>query len=184
MLRLLRTADWDVDGARDDVRDYVIEQLRDPAGVLIVDDTGFLKKRSRPARVQRQYSGTAGRVENCQVGVAYAGDRGHALVGPRALPARVLDGRPGPLPRRRDPGRDRVRHQAPIEDGHARPAPSTSGLVDLAAPTQYRAAQPLPPTRAPIHLGAVAVTHPYDHNLWLGSQRATLGRCPRRLSRK
>jgi SRSO17 transposase len=67
MQRLLRRADWDVDGVRDDVRDYVVERLGDPAGVLIVDDTGFLKKGTRSAGVQRQYSGTAGRVENCHL---------------------------------------------------------------------------------------------------------------------
>ena len=74
MQRLLRRADWDVDGVRDDVRAYVVDQLGDEDGVLIADDTGFLKKGTRSAGVQRQYSGTAGRTENCQVGVflAYA----------------------------------------------------------------------------------------------------------------
>ena len=82
MQRLLRRADWEVDGVRDDVRDYVIEQLGEPDGVLIVDDTGFLKKGTRSAGVQRQYSGTAGRTENCQVGtfLAYASGHGHALI--------------------------------------------------------------------------------------------------------
>jgi SRSO17 transposase len=82
MQRLLRRADWDVDGVRDDVRGYVAGQLGDPAGVLIADETGFIKKGTRPAGVQRQYSGTAGRTENCQVGVflAYASVRGHALI--------------------------------------------------------------------------------------------------------
>ena len=82
MQRLLRRADWDIDGVRDDVRAYVIEQLGDPGGVLIADDTGFLKKGTRSAGVQRQYSGTAGRTENCQVGVllAYASRFGHALI--------------------------------------------------------------------------------------------------------
>jgi SRSO17 transposase len=82
MQRLLRWADWDVDGVRDDVRDYVIEHLAEPDGVLIADETGFLKKGTRSAGVQRQYSGTAGRTENCQVGVflAYASSRGHALI--------------------------------------------------------------------------------------------------------
>ena len=82
MQRLLRRADWDVDGVRDDVRDYVVEHLGDRDGVLIVDDTGFLKKGTRSAGVQRQYSGTAGRTENCQVGVflAYASVHGHALI--------------------------------------------------------------------------------------------------------
>src|ERR1700745_1442014 len=82
MQRLLRRADWDVDGVRDDVRDYVVEHLGDRDGVLIADDTGFLKKGIRSAGVQRQYSGTAGRTENCQVGVflAYASRHGHALI--------------------------------------------------------------------------------------------------------
>src|SRR5580704_2465633 len=82
MQRLLRRADWDVDGVRDDVRAYVVEQLGDADGVLIADDTGFLKKGTRSAGVQRQYSGTAGRTENCQVGVflAYASRFGHALI--------------------------------------------------------------------------------------------------------
>jgi SRSO17 transposase len=82
MQRLLRRADWDIDGVRDDVRDYVVEQLGDPDGVLIADDTGFLEKGTRSAGVQRQYSGTAGRTENCQVGVflAYASRHGHALI--------------------------------------------------------------------------------------------------------
>ena len=82
MQRLLRRADSDVDGVRDDVRAYVVEQLGDADGVLIADDTGFLKKGTRSAGVQRQYSGTAGRTENCQVGVflAYASRFGHALI--------------------------------------------------------------------------------------------------------
>src|SRR3954453_18046355 len=82
MQRLLRWADWDIDGVRDDVRDYVVEYLGDPGGVLIVDDTGFLKKGRMSAGVQRQYSGTAGRIENCQIGtfLAYASPRGHALI--------------------------------------------------------------------------------------------------------
>jgi SRSO17 transposase len=82
MQRLLRRADWDVDGVRDDVRDHVIEHLGDPDGVLIGDETGFVKKGRRSAGVQRQYSGTAGRTENCQVGtfLAYASRHGHALI--------------------------------------------------------------------------------------------------------
>jgi SRSO17 transposase len=82
MQRLLRRADWDVDGVRDDVRDYVIEHLGDAAGVLIADETGFIKKGTRSAGVQRQYSGTAGRTENCQAGtfLAYASVHGHALI--------------------------------------------------------------------------------------------------------
>ncbi|GAA4995219.1 IS701 family transposase [Yinghuangia aomiensis] len=80
--RLLNRIDWDADAVLDDVRGYVVEHLGDPEAVLIVDDTGFLKKGTRSAGVQRQYSGTAGRTENCQVGVflAYATARGRTLI--------------------------------------------------------------------------------------------------------
>jgi SRSO17 transposase len=82
MQRLLSRARWDVDGVRDDVRDYVVEHLGEPGGVLVVDETGFLKKGRKSAGVQRQYSGTAGRIENCQPGVflAYRSARGQALI--------------------------------------------------------------------------------------------------------
>jgi SRSO17 transposase len=82
MQRLLTTARWDADALRDDVRGYVVEHLGDRGGVLVVDETGFVKKGGKSAGVQRQYSGTAGRVENCQVGVflAYASRKGRALV--------------------------------------------------------------------------------------------------------
>jgi SRSO17 transposase len=82
MQRLLTTTRWDPDALRDDVGDYVVEQLGDPGGVLVVDETGFLKKGGKSAGVQRQYSGTAGRIENCQVGVflTYASGRGRGLV--------------------------------------------------------------------------------------------------------
>jgi len=82
MQRLLGEADWDADGVRDDVRDVVIESIGDEDAVLIGDDTGFLKKGTRSAGVQRQYSGTAGRTENCQIGtfLAYASRRGRALI--------------------------------------------------------------------------------------------------------
>lgn len=82
MQRLLRKADWDVDGVRDDLRDLVVEQLGDPDAVVVIDETGFLKKGDRSAGVQRQYSGTAGRTENCQIGVfaAYVSSAGHALI--------------------------------------------------------------------------------------------------------
>ena len=83
MQRLLRTADWDVDGVRDDLRSYVLEQLGDVAtGVFVVDETGFVKKGVRSAGVQRQYTGTTGKIDNCQLGVflAYASSRGRALI--------------------------------------------------------------------------------------------------------
>lgn len=79
---LLCSPCWDADVVRDDVRDYVAEHLGDPAGVLIADETGFLKKGTRSAGVQRQYSGTAGRTENCQIGtfLCYASGKGRALI--------------------------------------------------------------------------------------------------------
>jgi SRSO17 transposase len=82
MQRLLNNARWDARQVRDDLRAYVVEQLGDPAGVLVVDETGFLKKGTKSAGVQRQYSGTAGRIENCQLGVflAYASPAGRALI--------------------------------------------------------------------------------------------------------
>jgi SRSO17 transposase len=82
MQRLIASATWNADAVRDDLRAYVVEHLGDPGGVLIVDETGFLKKGDKSAGVQRQYSGTAGRIENCQIGVflAYAGRGGHAFL--------------------------------------------------------------------------------------------------------
>jgi SRSO17 transposase len=82
MQRLLRTADRDVDGVRNDLRGYVVDQLGDSSGVWIVDDTGFINKGVRSAGVARQYTGTSEKIDNCQLGVflAYGSARGRALV--------------------------------------------------------------------------------------------------------
>jgi len=82
MQRLLSTSDWDPDLVRDDLQRYVVRYLGDPGGVLIIDETGFLKKGTRSAGVARQYSGTAGRVENCQIGVflTYAAAAGRTFL--------------------------------------------------------------------------------------------------------
>jgi SRSO17 transposase len=72
MQRLLNFYSWSADTVRDDLRSYVTAAIGDPSGVLIPDETGFLKKGMMSAGVARQYSGTAGRVENCQVGVFLA----------------------------------------------------------------------------------------------------------------
>jgi len=82
MQRLLATADWEPDLVRDDLRGSVVEHLGDPQAVLVVDETGFLKKGTTSVGVQRQYSGTAGKVDNCQLGVvlAYASSRGRAFI--------------------------------------------------------------------------------------------------------
>jgi SRSO17 transposase len=79
---LLGRAGWDADAVRDDLWAYGIEHLGDPHGVVVIDETGFLKKGRHSVGVARQYSGTAGRVENCQIGVflAYASACGHALL--------------------------------------------------------------------------------------------------------
>jgi SRSO17 transposase len=82
MQHLLDRAKWDCNGVRDALRMYVLETLATPNGVLVIDETGFLKKGCKSAGVQRQYSGTAGRIENCQMGVflSYASLRGHTLL--------------------------------------------------------------------------------------------------------
>jgi SRSO17 transposase len=82
MQRLLASAVVDADGLRDDLRGYVTGHLGDPAAVLIVDETGDVKKGTMTAGVQRQYTGTAGRIENAQVAVylAYAAQRGYAFI--------------------------------------------------------------------------------------------------------
>ena len=79
---LLSRSVWDADLIRDDLRGYVIDNLGDPSAVLVVDETGDLKKGSHSVGVQRQYTGTAGRIENSQVAVylAYASPTGHALI--------------------------------------------------------------------------------------------------------
>ena len=79
---LLGRARWDADAVRDDLRDYVVDALGDPEAVLVVDETGDLKKGAASVGVQRQYTGTAGRIENAQVAVylTYATGRGHALI--------------------------------------------------------------------------------------------------------
>jgi SRSO17 transposase len=79
---LLGRSRWSSDDLRDLVRDYALEALADAGGVLVIDETGFLKKGRHSVGVGRQYSGTAGRIENCQVGVfaTYASRWGHALV--------------------------------------------------------------------------------------------------------
>jgi SRSO17 transposase len=73
---------WDADAVRDDLRAYVVEHLGDADAVLVLDETGFVKKGTHSVGVRRQYSGTAGRIENCQIGVflGYAGRHGHALI--------------------------------------------------------------------------------------------------------
>jgi SRSO17 transposase len=96
MQRLLNFYRWDADAVRDDLRGYVLDQITDPTGVVVADETGFLKKGTKSAGVQRQYSGTAGRIENCQLGVflTYVSARGRALIDRELyLPASWTDDR-------------------------------------------------------------------------------------------
>nr|WP_157546735.1 IS701 family transposase [Hamadaea tsunoensis] len=96
MQRLLRDVVWDAETVRDQLRDLVVEHLGHPDAILIVDETGFLKKGTGSVGVQRQYSGTAGRIENCQVAVflAYASPHGRALIDRRIyLPQSWIDDR-------------------------------------------------------------------------------------------
>ena len=92
MQHLLARAKWDAGGVRDDVRGYVIEHLGDPGAVLVIDETGDIKKGTATPGVQRQYTGTAGRIENAQVAayLGYAAPRARPHR-PRAVPAEVLD---------------------------------------------------------------------------------------------
>jgi len=108
----LARASWDADAVRDDLRDYVVDAFGDRSAVLILDETGDVKKGVHSVGVQRQYSGTAGRIENSQVAVylTYAAPRGHALIdralyyhdrGPRILIAAMAPeslGTTEPLP--------------------------------------------------------------------------------------
>jgi SRSO17 transposase len=79
---LLGRANWDADAVRDDLREYVLEHLAGDESVLVVDETGFIKKGDKSVGVKRQYTGTVGKRENCQVGVfvAYASERGQAFI--------------------------------------------------------------------------------------------------------
>jgi SRSO17 transposase len=85
--RLLNLSPWDADEARDLVRTYTMENFADPRGVLIADPTGFAKKGTKSAGTQRQYSGTLGRIDNCQIGVflAYANTTGDRVLIDREL---------------------------------------------------------------------------------------------------
>lgn len=82
MQHLLERASWDTDAVGGELRSYVGDRLGEPGGILVVDETGDAKKGSSTVGVQRQYSGTLGRIENCQVAVylGYASSRGHAMI--------------------------------------------------------------------------------------------------------
>ena len=111
---LLYNYRWDADLVRDDLKGYVIEHLADSDAVLVVDETGFLKKGDKSVGVQRQYSGTADRIENCQIGVflAYASGKGEDSAGPGAVPAPSMGGGLGATAGGRGAGECRLSDQA------------------------------------------------------------------------
>jgi SRSO17 transposase len=107
MQRLLNSAIWDADLVRDDLRAYVLERLGDPHAILVIDETSFRKKGKKSTGVKKQYCGTTGTLENCQVGVflSYVSQKGHTLLDRELyLPKEWID----------DPGRCR---EAGIPEG-------------------------------------------------------------------
>jgi SRSO17 transposase len=115
MQRLVASAVWDTDGVRDDVRDYVLEQLGCQEGIVVIDETSFPKRGKKSVGVQVQHCGTTGHVENCQVGVflSYVSQKGHSLIDRELyLPLCWLEDQP----RRREAGiPDSVRFQTKCE---------------------------------------------------------------------
>src|SRR5260370_17200711 len=130
MQRLLAGAKWDADAVRGDLRAPGLEQLGDPRGVLVIDETGLLKQGTKSVGVNRHYSGTAGRIENCQIGVflTYAAPEGQVLLDRElSLPREWAD----------DPDR---RQEAGVPEAGAFPPQPPGGPP---------ASHPTPPPRAP-----------------------------------
>jgi SRSO17 transposase len=172
--RLLNAADWDVAAVRDDLRTYVTEHLGDPAGVLIVDETGFLKKGTKSVGVQRQYSGTAGRIENCQIGVflGYASHQGRAFLDRELY-----------LPQEwaRDPARRSEAGVPPEVTFATKPALAQQMLARAFAagvPAAWVSGDEIYGDDGALRHWLVAGTHPYvlavssHHPLWLAGQQA------------
>lgn len=162
MQRLRRRAVWDADALRDDLREYVVERLGDADAVLIVDDTGFLKKGTRSAGVQRQYIGTTGRTENCQIGtfLAYASRHRRAVIDwERCTAAGVpddLEFAPSPsTPNGCSPARSPQARLPPVPD----------------SPTVIRYGWPIGSHRGHVRSGAIPLGHTFVHDR-PGSARA------------
>jgi SRSO17 transposase len=139
MQRLFATARWDADLVRDDLRAYAVAALGEPDGVLIGDDTGFEKGGECSAGVQRQYTGTAGKITNCQIGVflAYAGSKGRALIDRELYLPRCWTGDAGRLAAAKVPGKTAFQTkpqllQAMIERALAAGIPSGPPIAILA----------------------------------------------------
>src|SRR5690606_23383139 len=123
MQYLLGRAVWDADQVRDDLRGYVTEHLGSAGAVLVVDETGDLKKGTSSVGVQRQYTGTAGRIENSQVAVflGYATDAGHAFIDRDIYLPKTWAGDPPTAPGGRCARRPALCHQARAGPPHDRP---------------------------------------------------------------
>jgi hypothetical protein len=151
MQRLLRTAAWDADAVRDDLRGFVAARLGAAGGVLICDETGFLKKGTGSVGVQRQYTGTAGRIENSQVGVflSYACPRGRALIDRRVYLPKSWTG---------DPSR-RAAAGVPAEvEFAAKPELALEMITDAVAarmPASWVASEPFPSSLCRVDLQGV-----------------------------
>nr|WP_247896980.1 IS701 family transposase [Azospirillum argentinense] len=93
---VLGRTSWDADALRDVVRDYALDALAEPDATLVIDETGFLKQGKASCGVGRQYTGSAGKITNCQIGVfaAYASSKGHALIDRRLYLPKDWTGNP------------------------------------------------------------------------------------------
>src|SRR3954464_7244811 len=119
---LLGRAQWDAEALRDLVRDYALETLADPGAVLVVGETGFLKQGRASCGVGRQYTGSAGKITNCQIGVfaAYVSRHGHAFIDRALYLPKAWTDDPGAPGRRPCPARTPLRPQASAGAGDDR----------------------------------------------------------------
>ena len=140
---LLGRAKWDADAVRDDLRGYVVDHFGDPGAVLVVDETGDLKKGTHTVGVQRQYTGTAGRIENAQVAVylTYAARRGHAFIDRALYLPKSWTDDPDRCAAAGVPDERRVRDQAGAgrRDDHAAPSRPASPAGWVAGDEVYGA---------------------------------------------
>jgi DDE superfamily endonuclease len=128
---------WDADASRDLVRDYALATLAVPDAVLVIDETGFLKQGTSSCGVQRQYTGSAGRITNCQIGVfaAYVSDRGHAFIDRQLYLPRSWTDQPACRSRARRPA---LRHQAGDRGRNARAGAQSGRILRLGCRRQHR----------------------------------------------